>query len=349
MRTRKMKNGAPRWLVTVAAFAFIFLVGACNDSETTDDIVGDWVKRSDFEGVGRSGAVSFTIGERVFIGTGFDGTNRLTDFWEYDAVKNTWYKRAVFPGAARNSAVAFSANGKGYVGTGYDGTNRLKDFYEYDPTTDSWRRVADFAGSARYGAVAASVKNKGFIGSGYDGNDLKDWWEFDPTNGAQGTWTQKVSIGGSKRSNAFTFVINGTVYLGGGTNNGLYPSDFWAYNPEEDIWKEKYALQDVNTNDDNSYDYILQRSYASTFVINGYGYLATGTYSSALSNVWQYNTTEDVWVQMTSFEGSAREAAIGFSVGNIGYITTGRSSASRFDDIWAFDPTLEADDSNTGW
>src|SRR6218665_885842 len=204
-----MKTGLKHWLKASALFTLILLAGAFDNNSSQKDKLGDWVKKSDFEGVGRSGAVTFTIGERVFIGTGFDGTNRLTDFWEYDATKNTWYKRKPFLGIGRNSAVAFSANGKGYVGTGFDGTNRLKDFYEYDPATDNWRQVADFTGSARYGAVAMSIGNKGYIGSGYDGNDLKDWWEFTPPVDELdlGSWTQKVSIGGSKRSNAFAFVI----------------------------------------------------------------------------------------------------------------------------------------------
>jgi predicted porin len=33
--------------------------------------------------------------------------------------------------------------------------------------------------------------------------------------------------------------------------------------------------------------------------------------------------------------------AVGFSIDNVGYITTGRSSSYYFDDIWAFDPNAE--------
>ncbi len=327
--------------------AFLLLaLFSCSDSDSTSDLLGDWIRQSDFEGVKRSGAVSFQIGDRTFVGTGFDGTYRLKDFWEYDAARNTWYRKADFPGTARNSAVAFSANGKGYVGTGYDGTNRLNDFWEYDPTANTWKQVADFLGEYpdearyRYGAIALSLNNKGYVGSGYGAleptggaNDLKDWWEYDPT---ANTWTRKTSIGGSKRSNAFGFVIDGQGYVGGGTNNGTYPTDFWKYNQESDLWVELNPLDDT---DDSDYTYAIQRESPATFVVNGLGYMCGGTYSAITSTVWEYNPGTDLWTQKSSFEGTSRDAAVGFAVGSYGYVATGRNGSTlRFDDIWKFDP-----------
>jgi N-acetylneuraminic acid mutarotase len=332
--------------ITMLFVCAFLLFSSCSDSSSTT-LLGDWIRKSDFEGVSRSGAVSFQIGERVFVGTGFDGTYRLKDFWEYDAARNTWYRKADFPGVARNSAVAFSAGGKGYVGTGFDGTNRLNDFWEYDPDANTWRQVADFLGDYpnearyRYGAVSLSLNNKGYVGSGYGSvesnggaNDLKDWWEYDPgTN----LWTQKTSIGGSKRSNAFSFVINGVGYLGGGSNNGTYPTDFWSYDATTDNWTALKPLDDPNNTD---YDYAIQRESASTFVINGKGYLCVGTFSSIVGTVWEYDVATDFWTQKTTFEGTARDAAVSFAVGSYGYITTGRNGSTlRFDDLWLFDPT----------
>ena len=72
-------------------------------------------------GVGRTEAAFFTIADKVYVGGGFDGVDRLNDFWEYNQATRTWLRKKDFPGVARNSAVAFSINGKGYVGTGYDG------------------------------------------------------------------------------------------------------------------------------------------------------------------------------------------------------------------------------------
>ena len=74
----------------------------------------------------------FSAAGKGYVGTGYDGEQRINDFWQYDPGTNTWAQKADFGGSARYGAVAFSINDIGYVGTGYDG-NYLKDFWAYDP------------------------------------------------------------------------------------------------------------------------------------------------------------------------------------------------------------------------
>src|SRR5690242_15379753 len=92
-------------------------------SSSTSGVIGDWARSSEFEGVVRTEAVGFTINNVEYIGGGYNGNNRMNDFWKFDEASGTWFRVADFPGTARNSAVGFSINGKGYIGTGYDGTN----------------------------------------------------------------------------------------------------------------------------------------------------------------------------------------------------------------------------------
>ncbi len=87
----------------------------------------------------RGEAAGFVIGDTAYVGSGFDGVERLNDFYAYDATNNSWYQTANFGDSTtsiRNSAVAFAAAGKGYVGTGFDGINMLKDFWQYDPSNN---------------------------------------------------------------------------------------------------------------------------------------------------------------------------------------------------------------------
>ena len=217
-----------------ASIVMVFLSCSKSSSTTTDeDTSGNWIKRSEFEGNARTEAVSFTIGDTAYIGTGFDGTNRYKDFWAYDPVKNFWMQRAQFPGVARNSAVGFTIGTKGYIATGYDGLNRLADNWEYNPANNSWTQKADFAGTARYDAVAFAINDKGYISTGFDGGYTKDLWEFTPTGGTNntGSWTQKLSLGGSKRSGAVAFVYNNKAYVVTGINNGTSLTDFWMFDP----------------------------------------------------------------------------------------------------------------------
>ncbi|MBN2011473.1 galactose oxidase [candidate division KSB1 bacterium] len=306
-----------------------------DDDEADEELIGNWIELSDFEGVPRSDAVAFTIGDKAYVGTGYDGSDRLNDFWEYGPDVNNWTRKADFPGAPRNGAVGFGTDSKGYIGTGYDGSERLKDFYEYDPTSNAWQKIADFGGSARYGAVAFSANEKGYVGTGDDGNFLKDFWEYDP---ASGEWTQKISLGGAKRRDAVAFVIDGKGYICTGINNGVYEDDFWEYDPFSNVWNKK---RDIANNSDSEYD----DDYSGiiginkiAFSVNGRGYIATGGSGTTGTVVWEYNPTTDLWKQRTSLEASARIDAVGFAIDDLGYITTGRNSSYYFDDLWGFKP-----------
>jgi N-acetylneuraminic acid mutarotase len=310
------------------------LLFSCKKSPN-EDLIGNWIEQSEFEGVARSDAAFFVIGNVGYIGTGYDGDERLSDFWAYDSENNSWTALADFPGEPRNAAVGFSASGKGYIGTGYNGDTRLKDFWEYNPVANSWIQKADFAGSERYGAVAFSINDIGYVGTGYDGNYLKDFWAYYPLTD---TWEQRTSYGGSKRKDAVGFVISGKGYICTGINNGAYEKDFYVYDPSNDSWNAKRKIANVS---DDSYDdnYTIVRSNAVSLVINNKAYIASGTIGNLKNDVWEYDPAADLWKQKTNFEGTTRTDAVSFSTDNgRAFLTTGRSVSAEFDDIWEFKP-----------
>ncbi|RAJ02632.1 galactose oxidase-like protein [Chitinophaga skermanii] len=317
------------WMVLLVALA------ACQKSSDSTETNGNWIKRSEFEGVARNEAVSFVIDNKAYVGTGFDGENRLKDFWMYDQASNYWSQKADFPGAARSSAIGMAIGSKGYIGTGYDGTNKLADFYEYNPTTNAWEKKADFTGSGRYGATAFAINNKGYITCGYDGNYLKDFYEFEPTTNV---WTKRESMGGTKRTDAVAFVIDNKAYLVTGSNNGQNVNDLWVF--DGSAWTEKRKITNVSDDDyDNSYD--IPRNGAIAFVMNNKGYVTLGSKSGLASDVWEYDPINDLWDTKTSFEGVARSGAVAFTLNNRGYVALGNSLSQQFDDLWEFDPSAE--------
>ncbi len=323
-------------LFTLLIALFPILATSCSDDDD-EDLIGNWIRVSDFDGLARSEASCFAIGNKGYLVCGYDGSKsdaRLSDLWEYDMTTDAWTQKASFPGTARNSATAFAIDGKGYMGTGYDGLNYLSDFWEYDPTSNTWSQKADFPGSARYDAVAFGVSGKGYIGAGYNGNFLKDFYSYNP---ASNTWTQIVSIGGSKRQGATSFVIDNIAYVCCGVNNGDYIDDFWKYDPSTGQWTQ---LRDIANTSDDDYDddYSIVRKYANAFVIDGSAYLTCGESGSVRSDTWKYYPSTDLWEQVHDFKGSSRTLAVSFSNGTRGYIATGKSGTYRFDDIWELHP-----------
>lgn len=270
------------------------LLVSCSDDDD-DDLIGYWVRMSDFDGLARGEASGFTIGNKGYLIGGFNGnrnSTRMSDLWVYDMDMDAWTQLADCPGSARSGATAFAIEDKGYLGTGYNYTNEsgetyLNDFWEYDPASNVWTQKADFPGSARYDVVSFSVDGKGYIGAGYDGNYLKD---------------------------------------------------FYSYDPQSNIWTQMRDITDTSDDDyDDEYVSII-RAHANTFVIDNVAYLTCGENGSLMSYTWKYYPDTDLWEEVHSFKGSARTQAVSFSNGEKGFVATGKSGTSYFDDIWILRP-----------
>ena len=328
------------WLL-LALLAAALPVGGCSDDDDEDELVGNWVKVSDFDGVARCSAVTFTVDDKVYVAAGGYGgyKYKLNDLWAFNEDSGTWTQMASMEGEARTYAVGFSTDRYGYVGLGYDGDNYLKDFWRYDPASNSWSQVSDFGGSARRAAVSFSVLGTGYVGCGFDGNHLKDFWKY---NEDADSWEQITSIGGSKRIGASSFVIDDIAYVVGGENNSDVVTDFWAFDPSSCTWTEKREISNVSDEEyDDDYSTI-PRSYGIAFTMYGLGYFTCGENAgSGRSNTWEYNPSDDTWTERSSFEGGTRTEAVGFSINNKGYVLTGKSGTAQYDDMWEFFPQDE--------
>ncbi len=330
-----------------AFFALSLFLTSCGSS---DDLDGNWIKASTFEGTPRGGAVSFVVGDFAYVGTGYDGKDCLKEFYKY-SIQSGWIKIADFPGIERKEAVAFTATVNGqemvYVGTGVDeDDNRLSDFYEFNPATDTWNTTPiEFMGTARQNAISFSIGGIGYVGTGYgylDGKDrnyLKDFYKFE-----NGTWS-KIAFDGEKSASAATFVIKDKAYVVSGLGSLKY---VWEYDPtlisaDFNGWTRKEYLDDDNRWED------VQRQQAVAFVINDRAYLATGKNGNYTSEVWEYNPAKDDWTEKTSLERevSAREDAVAFTLNNRGFFATGNVGGGYLGDMWEFNPKMkETDDDN---
>jgi N-acetylneuraminic acid mutarotase len=180
-----------------------------------------WLVRSEAEFIGpaRSNAVSFVIGDRVYVGTG-KRDNLFSDWYvfmpafardgnpETPAWKSLGFN---IPGRQfakpRTGAIAFSMNGRGYFGLGYDSDgNFLNDFWEYRPSKDdpiggSWTQKRSFPGTPRANAVGFAIGDQGYVGTGdnivgnmegsHTGQIFEDFYRYDPFNDR---WTKEKEV-----------------------------------------------------------------------------------------------------------------------------------------------------------
>jgi N-acetylneuraminic acid mutarotase len=248
-----------------------------------------------------------------------------------------WQRVPDFGGAAVTFSKAFVIDDRAYVGTGYGPTSA---FWQYNPAANTWARKADFAGEPRGAAVAFAIDGKGYIGLGF-GNlgQLSDLWEYDP---ATDRWTQKASIPGEARDHAGAFVVGQKAYIVGGTAGtdaqAVFLREVWEYNPQADAWLRRGDMPAEGL------------AEPASFVLNNRGYVGTGMFGNAASQVskhfYQYDPENDSWVRKADFPGQARYVAVGFSLAGRGYIGTGmesygETSSTVFRDIWEYDATAD--------
>ncbi|HMH22660.1 MAG TPA: hypothetical protein VK563_12830 [Puia sp.] len=351
--------------INIALFSLMLLVVLFSCSKTTLNYTqdGNWILRSTFGGVPRSEAVSFVIDNFAYVGTGYDPNNpntRLASFYQFTpaGTQGNWKQVAAMPtGTGRSSAVAFAVNGKGYVGGGVaDNSLRpLNDYYVYLPAPiNVWGPIASLkdetgAPLPRYDAVAFGIGNFGYVTTGYDGSYwLNDTWQYDPI---ADKWNQKVNLPGNKRSGALSFVYNNKGYVVTGSNGEASSTgavfDFWVYDPSKPDTSTWTKLRDIaNTNTTDTYDdgYLnIVRNNAVAFTILGTtsgdkAYITAGKNGSLYSFTWEYDFATDLWKQKTPYEGPAREGAVGFTVENRGFVATGISGTTAFDDLREFHP-----------
>lgn len=259
-----------------------------------DLITDQWTKKNE-SGNGYD-AFGFSIGSKGYIGG--VGNYPENDFWEYDPLLNAWSQKA----DCITFGIGFSIEMKGYLCT--SGEN---NFWEYDPATNIWTQKTSFPdpysdpnGRGTWG-TAFSIGSKGYL---FHGGDSYEFWEYNPSTD---TWTSKADFEGLQRRYAVGFSIDGKGYIGPGEQwtNGSPADDFWEYNPTANAWTQKSDFGPATD--------------AVGFSAAGKGYIQ----SFSPKSFWEYDPTTDVWTKRANFPGDIRKDAVGFNIGDKGYVGNG--------------------------
>ncbi|MEO8415509.1 MAG: kelch repeat-containing protein [Ginsengibacter sp.] len=145
-----------------------------------------------------------------------------------------------------------------------------------------------------------------------------------------GNWVSKSGFDGVARSEAVSFVINDTAYIGTGYDGTSRLNDLWKYDAVKNFWEQKADLPGA------------ARNSAIAFVASGKGYVGTGFDGlNKLKDMWQYDPAANSWIQKNDFAGSARYDAVSFAILDKGYISTG-FDGNYLKDFWEYDPSTDA-------
>jgi len=162
------------------------------------------------------------------------------------------------------------------------------------------------------------------------------------TSHAQGIWTQRSDFGGTARTGAVGFSISGRGYIGTGlgfneAGGSVTSSSFREYDPSTNTWTRKAHLPGVPG---------ARLTQAVGFSIGNKGYVTTGLLGGAIDSpskrLVEYDPATDTWTEKAHFAGAARFNAVGFSIGNKGYVGLGSDSRiNALSDFWEYDPASD--------
>lgn len=288
-----------------------------------------WTQKTSFSGAARYAAASFSIGNKVYTGGGYDGTNYYSDFYEWDPATNTWASKAAIPGQARYGASGFNIGTKGYLFGGYWLGTYYGFLYEYDPAANTWTAKASIPDTLREYASAFVIGTKAYIVAGYNNsytpNTMSNVWEWDQ---AGNTWTSKARLTGGARYAGLGFAINGKGYVGLGTNSvPASLNDFWEYDPTLNNWTQKATFTGG------------ARNTPSSFNIGVRGYVTSGNTGTPQNDVYQYNPINNTWTQLNNNGAKVRANApsASSSTSGKGYMGCGWTTGSvNLSDFWEY-------------
>ncbi|MDR0793772.1 MAG: hypothetical protein LBE82_10720, partial [Chitinophagaceae bacterium] len=164
-----------------------------------------------------------------------------------------------------------------------------------------------------------------------------------------GNWVSIPALPGAGRYYASSFVIGDSAFVIGGffstSGQATVLNDVWSFNPSGNkgtgSWTQMAPIP-------------VGRGSAVAFSIGNKGYVGTGSTApliaasgTSLNDMWEYDPATNKWIKKAAVPGGARFAAIGFGIGNLGYVGTGAivdnaispGTYAPAKDFYSFDPT----------
>lgn len=209
-----------------------------------------WIKGANVPGIERFGpavvSVKNAAGQSVVYvigGCTAEGGGRNT-VQAYDVTTNSWAARAPVPEPVCRSNGAQVIDGKIYLAGGqrHEGDDIPSNaLYVYDPARNRWTRKRDMTTNGGSNGVSGVIKGKLYVLAGcnhrhcFPGGPLLH--RYNPATDQWTTLTSETSYDGGTHEGGVAGVIDGKLYVVGGTTNQLD-----VYDPATDRWTVRAPL-----------------------------------------------------------------------------------------------------------
>jgi hypothetical protein len=190
-----------------------------------DPSLDNWTPIADFPGEPRSGAASFVVGNKAYVGLGQNNEKgRLNDFWTFDPEQNKWANSAVFPGKSALLTAAFVLDNKAYL-------RFEKESWQFDASLNTWNKTEVLKGATPYNTFSFNINGKGYIGNVQaPDSDDSGFWEYESDSGQ---WTERAILPHHdiEQTIGFSTTNKGYVFASSFSSKIIY-----EYNPLRNNW-----------------------------------------------------------------------------------------------------------------
>eukprot|EP00929_Paragymnodinium_shiwhaense_P033332 TRINITY_DN18317_c0_g1_i1.p1 TRINITY_DN18317_c0_g1~~TRINITY_DN18317_c0_g1_i1.p1 ORF type:complete len:527 (+),score=112.04 TRINITY_DN18317_c0_g1_i1:241-1821(+) len=188
----------------------------------------------------RSLHAAIVVGDCLYVFGGYDGNNRVNDFYKFSFKASKWSRIDVtgLCPSARDRHVVVAHGDKIYIFAGYDGNNRVNDFWQYDTEQDVWSSVEAASGNPptpRHSHSAAGYDGSMYVFAGYDGNYRSDFHRF---RLAQRQWSLVPVKGAVPKARYRTSAVayKNRMLVVGGHDGAKHLNDFYQFNFDTLEW-----------------------------------------------------------------------------------------------------------------
>ncbi|GAB9467032.1 hypothetical protein Gpo141_00004392 [Globisporangium polare] len=270
--------------------------------------------------------------DSLYIFGGYDGSNRVNDFYEFSFNRRLWSVVTASgpPPSPRDRHVAVVYKDSFYVFAGFDGSSRVNDFIEYNFLSQKWSNVSVIAGmppTPRHSHAAVVYDKSMYCFGGYDGSYRNDFHEF---NFETGTWTLVAATGRVPRPRYRSSLVvhKNSCVLFGGHDGSRHLNDVHVFN---------FALRSWSSLVTEGPAPIPRDSHVAVIHSNSM-YIFGGSTGSAMNDFYELNLDTNVW-QLMQFNGQPpgqRFCHVGSVYDSSLIIFGGYDGSSRLNDFKQF-------------
>jgi N-acetylneuraminic acid mutarotase len=199
------------------------------------------------------------LGGKIYVLGGVSGKRVTSNCEAYDPSADKWTSCASLP-SARGAAGAAVLNGKIHLvgGRAYQGATLVdtNDHLVYDPTANTWHKDAPMP-TSRDGLalVAVPSTNTLYAIGGWNAQSMNPSNANEAYSAATKTWTKGAPLP-TPRFGAGSALVNGAIYIMGGSTNKVMYAVVEAYNVAAGTWSTAGGLPAA-------------RPYESAVAVNG--------------------------------------------------------------------------------